>query len=120
MSYALNAYARTSRSVMTPREAEAAVLTKAAQRLQIVRDDWANQTAELVPALNFNQKLWTILATASTEQDSPLPPEMKQSMVNLAAFVFRRSIETMAEPAPEKLTAIININLNLAAGLSGR
>lgn len=120
MSYAMNAYARTSRSVMTPREAESAVLAKAAQRLQIVRDDWANQAAELVPALNFNQKLWTILATASTEPNSPLPPEMKQTMANLAAFVFRRSIEVMAEPAPEKLTAIININLNLAAGLSGR
>ncbi len=29
-------------------------------------------------------------------------------------------IDTMAEPAPEKLTSVISINLNLAAGLAGR
>jgi flagellar protein FlaF len=120
MSYAANAYARTSRSVLTPREAESAVLTKAAQRLQMIRDDWANQSTELVPALNFNQKVWTILATASTEADSPLPTEVKQGMLNLATFVFRRMVETIAEPSAEKLTALITINLNLAAGLSGR
>lgn len=120
MSYAANAYARTSRSVLTPREAESAVLTKAAQRLQMIRDDWANQSGELVPALNFNQKVWTLLATAATEADNPLPAEVKQNMAKLAVFVFRRMIETMADPAPQKLTAIITINLNLAAGLSGR
>lgn len=120
MSYAANAYARTSRSVLTPREAESAVLTKAAQRLQMIRDDWANQSGELVPALNFNQKVWTLLATAATEADNPLPAEVKQNMANLAVFVFRRMIEMMADPAPQKLTAIITINLNLAAGLSGR
>ncbi|MCJ2012919.1 flagellar biosynthesis regulator FlaF [Methylobacterium sp. J-076] len=120
MSYAANAYAKTSRSVLTPREAESAVLAKAAQRLQMVRDNWGSQSGELVAALNFNQKVWTILVTAATEPDNPLPAEVKQGVMNLATFVFRRMIETIAEPAPEKLTAIITINLNLAAGLSGR
>ncbi len=55
MSYAANAYAKTSRSVLTPREAESAVLTKAAQRLQMIRDDCgepigrARRSAELQP-----------------------------------------------------------------------
>ncbi len=57
----------------TPREAESAVLTKAAQRLQMVRDDWANQSGELVAALNFNQKVWTILATAATDTTNRSP-----------------------------------------------
>ncbi|MFC6790249.1 flagellar biosynthesis regulator FlaF [Methylobacterium komagatae] len=120
MSYAANAYAKTSRSVLTPREAESAVLTKAAQRLQMVRDDWANQSGELVAALNFNQKVWTILATAATDTTNPLPADVKQGVANLAVYVFRQMIDTMAEPAPEKLTSIISINLNLAAGLAGR
>lgn len=120
MSYALNAYAKASQSVMTPREVEAAALTKAAQRLQIVRDNWTHQSVELVSAIQFNQKLWTILATAATEPSSLLSHEIKQSVANLATFVFRRSVETIVEPAPEKLTAIISVNLNLAAGLSSR
>jgi flagellar biosynthesis activator protein FlaF len=120
MSYAANAYARTSRSALTPREAESAVLIKAAQRLQAVRDDWTNQSDGLVPALNFNQKVWTILATSVTDPANPLPGEIRQGVTNLATFVFRRMIETVADPDAEKLTALITINNNLAAGLSNR
>ncbi|MBE7196497.1 MAG: flagellar biosynthesis regulator FlaF [Parafilimonas terrae] len=120
MSYAANAYAKTSRSVLTPREAESAVLAKAAHRLQFVRDDWENQASELVPALNFNQKLWAILSSAATDPENPLPPEMKQGVANLAVYVFRRMFEIMADPAPEKLTDLIAINNHLSAGLAGR
>jgi flagellar biosynthesis activator protein FlaF len=120
MSYAANAYAKTSQSVMTPREAESAVLTKAALRLQMIRDDWANQSGDLVPALNFNQKVWAILSTAATDPANPLPQEVKQGIANLAAFVFGRMFETMAEPEAGKLNALISINQNIAAGLAGR
>ena len=120
MSYAVNAYTRASQSVMTPREAESAVLSKAAQRLQTVRDNWASQAGELAPALNFNQKVWAILATEATDEANPLPAEVKQGVARLATFVFRHMIETMVEPTPVKLDALISINLHLAAGLVGR
>lgn len=120
MSYAASAYAKTSRVAMTPREAESAVLIKAAQKLQTVQDDWANQSASLTQALTFNQKVWTILATGATDAASELPVEVRQGMTRLAVFVFRRIIDTMAEPTAEKLSALISINHNLAAGLSAR
>jgi flagellar biosynthesis activator protein FlaF len=120
MSYAANAYARTSRTAMTPREAEAAVLIKAAQKLQVVRDDWVNQSGALMQALTFNQRVWTILAAGATDAQSPLPAEVKQGFAQLAAFVFRRMVDTMAEPASEKLSALISINHDIAAGLSAR
>ena len=120
MSYAANAYARTSRVAMTPREAESAVLIKAARKLQVVQDDWANQSGTLSQALNFNQKVWTILATGATDAASELPSEVRQGMTRLAVFVFRRIVDTMAEPTADKLSALIAINHNLAAGLSAR
>jgi len=117
MSYAANAYAKTSRSVLTAREAESAVLTKASQRLQMVRDDWANQSGELVAALNFNQKVWAVIAGAAAEPDCPLPEPIKASIVQLSVFVFRRMVDTLIEPEADKLSALISINHNLAAGL---
>lgn len=120
MSYAANAYAKTSQSVMTPREAESAVLTKAAQRLQMIRDNWDLQAADLMPALNFNQKVWAILSTAATDPANPLPQDVKQGIAKLAVFVFGRMVETMVEPEAAKLTALISINQNIAAGLAGR
>lgn len=120
MSYAASAYARTSRAAMTPREAESAVLIKAARQLQMVQDDWANQSGALNHALTFNQKVWTILASGATDAASGLPAEVTQGVTRLAVFVFRRIIDTMAEPTADKLSALIAINHNLAAGLSGR
>ena len=120
MSYAASAYAKTSRVAMTPREAESAVLIKAAQKLQVVQDDWANQSGALNQALTFNQKVWTILATGATDSASGLPAEVQDGVARLATFVFRRTVDTMAAPNADKLSALISINHNLAAGLSAR
>jgi len=117
MSYGANAYARVSQTAMSPREAEAAVLIKAATRLQTVQADWENQKDGLAEALNFNQKVWAIIAGAATEPDSPLPEPIKTSIAQLSVFVFRRMVDTLIEPEAGKLTALISINHNIAAGL---
>ena len=117
MSYAANAYARVSQAALSPREAEAAVLIKAAARLQVIQDNWTEQQAGLNDALGFNQKVWTVLSTAATEPEAPLPAEIKQSMARLGAFVFTRTMDAMVEPTADKLTALIRINRELASGL---
>lgn len=117
MTFAANAYARTARSAFSPREAEAAVLIKAAQQLQMVRDNWEREAANLNGALNFNQKVWTILAGAATAPESPLPATIKDGIGQLSVFVFRRMIDTLVEPKADKLSALININQQIAAGL---
>lgn len=120
MSYALNAYSRAAQVALTPREAEAAVLMKAARQLRAVRDDWENQAGGLTHALTFNQKLWTILATAATDPVNPLPDDIRQQIASLSSFIFGRMIDAMAAPSPEKLDALISINQHLAAGLESR
>ncbi|GJD60810.1 flagellar biosynthesis regulator FlaF [Methylobacterium frigidaeris] len=119
MSYAANAYARTAQVALTPREAEAAVLIKAAARLQAIQDNWDVQQTTLNEALGFNRKVWTLLSSAATEPDAPLPEELKTAMARLGAFVFTRTLDAMIEPSADKLTALIRINRELASGLRG-
>ncbi|GJD51911.1 hypothetical protein OPKNFCMD_4670 [Methylobacterium crusticola] len=119
MSYAANAYAKVSQTALTPREAEAAVLIKAAARLQTIQDNWDAQQPALNEALGFNRKVWTLLSSSATEPEAPLPAELKQSMARLGAFVFTRTVDMMVEPRAEKLTALIRINRELASGLRG-
>jgi flagellar protein FlaF len=90
---------------------------KAATRLQAIREDWTGKRKDLDEALTYNRKLWTILVTSATEADNPLPPAIKQNIANIGLFVFNRTITVMAEPAPEKLVALVNINREIAAGL---
>ena len=119
MHQAANAYARVSQASLSPRELEATALMKAAMRLQAVRDDWASRRGELSGALDFNQKLWTILATAATDDAGALPSDIRQGVSDLAGFVFNHTFAIIAEPDAAKLGPLVNINRELAAGLRG-
>jgi flagellar protein FlaF len=119
MMQAAHAYARTSQSVLTPREAEAAVLLKAANRLHAVRTDWPNQANLLNEALNFNQRVWTVISSAAAEPSNPIPDSLKQNVVSLAVYVFRTTLDAMIEPTIQRLDSLISINHHLAAGLQG-
>jgi len=117
MSKAHEAYAKAARHGNDPRELEASVLLKSASRLQRVKDGWAVDMADLTPALLYNRTLWTIFATSVTEGESPLPTEVRQNIANLAIFIFKRTMEVQAAPAPDLLDPLININRQIAAGL---
>ena len=117
MQQAASAYSKVAQATQPPRELEAAILIKAATKLQAVREDWAGRRPELFDALTYNRKVWTILVSSATEPESPLPLLIKQNLANLGIFVFNHTLEVMAKPAPDRLTILININRELAAGL---
>ena len=99
------------------RELEAAVLLKAATRLQAISDDWEARKPDLDGALTYNRKLWTILVSAVTHPENPIPGEIRQSIVDLGMFTFNRMLSVLADPAPGKLAVLVNINREIAAGL---
>lgn len=105
---------------MSGRETEARVLTQAATKLQACQRNWqSGNFEELDSALKYNQKIWSIFQSELINEDNPLPTDIKQNILRLAAFIDRRIFETMSYPSPEKLDIIIKINQNLAAGLRG-
>ena len=116
------AYESVNNSTMSGREIEAAVLTKAARKLKECQDAWDadNHDAKLDTALKFNQRIWSIFQGELAREDNPLPRKLKVDLLSLSAFIDRRIFEIIANPSPEKLTIIININNNIAAGLRTR
>ena len=114
---AASAYARTAKITQSPRDLEASLLLKAAYQLQVVADEWATSASTLEPALTFNRRIWTILSTSATSVDNPLPETIKLSIAQLAGFIFNRTVSVLAEPAPEKLAALVRINREIAMGL---
>jgi flagellar protein FlaF len=115
----VEAYQKALKVTMSSREIESAVLTKAALKLKECQDNWdtEDRDARLDEALRFNQLVWSIFQGELMKDDNPLPVPLRQDILGLSAFIDKRIFEVMAFPSPEKLSAIININLNLAAGL---
>jgi flagellar biosynthesis activator protein FlaF len=95
------------------------VLLKSAARLQGIKESWPTREAELADALLANRKIWTVFVSGMSEPDCPLPNLIRSNIINLGMFVFNRTLEMSASPRPEQLSALIEINRNLAAGLRG-
>jgi len=117
MQQAAKAYSDVAQATLGPRELEASLLVKAAAKLQFVKDQWDNNSPALDEALHYNRKLWTIFATSVTNPESPLPKPVRENIASLAVFIFNRTLEAETKPAPDKLSALIDINRQIAAGL---
>ena len=119
-SAASQTYARNSQTTATPREIEAQALLKAARQLQDVVENWSGPDSRLTSAILFNRKLWSIFMTDAISDENQLAADIRQKIANIGIFVMKQTVEIQANPAPEKLKSLIDINCNLAAGLSGR
>lgn len=117
MQNAAQAYGKVANQTASERELEADLLLKAATRLQAIHDAWDRNKADLDDALLYNRKLWSIFLTDVTSPDHPLPAPIRQNVANLGIFVMNQTLSMTADPQPEQLNSLININRELAAGL---
>lgn len=117
---AAQAYARTSQTTASPREVEAQALLMAAKRLQDAQQDWGTNTAAVERAVLFNRKLWSIFLSAAIDEANPQTRDVREKIANLGIFVMGQTAAFQVQPSAELLTPLIDINRNIAAGLSGR
>jgi flagellar protein FlaF len=92
----------------------------AARKLQEVQNNWSGPDKKMNAALLFNRRLWTIFMSAAESNNNPQPIAVRQNILNIAVFVMQQTIDMQFNPDPAKLKPLIDINCNLAAGLSGR
>ncbi len=112
-------YSATEISAMDQSELESRAFIKAASSLNMIKEHWDTEQGKLEEALDKNRRLWTIIASAMKEDDCPQPVEIRNNILNLALFVFRRTMDVLSDPKPESLNILIDINMNIAKGLAG-
>jgi flagellar protein FlaF len=119
MHNAANTYAKNAQSTGSPRELEAQLLMRAAARLQAVNDGSLVKSEEVVSAIRYNRRLWTLFGGSVGRPENPLPTEIKMNLANLANFVVNHSmkLETSTESNAGRVGVLININREIAAGL---
>ena len=110
-------YSQNEINSLEQSELESRALIRTAAALNNIKQNWEEKKGELDEALNKNRRLWVILSSAISEGDSPQPEEVKKNILNLALFVFKRTIDVLSNPRPEGLDILITINMNIARGL---
>lgn len=119
-SSAAQAYARTATLSASPRDIEAQALLKAANKLQDAINGNEPLSEKTREALLFNRKLWTIFLSDAMRDDNPQPREVREKIANIGIFVLSQCTALQLAPRFEQFKSLIEINRNIAAGLSGR
>ncbi|MBP9868209.1 MAG: flagellar biosynthesis regulator FlaF [Alphaproteobacteria bacterium] len=115
-------YGARAKAFAGGRELEAQALLKAARMLQDLQNNWDKRTAGgIEETLKFNRQIWVLFydnaQQPNTAANVPVAPPLRTNIINLASFVFKRSVDILADPAQDKLSILININREVAAGL---
>jgi len=120
--YPANAYTNMQKENLSGRELEASVLTRAGIMLKKVQENWSDPdcNTKLTEAIKFNQKVWSFFQAELSDPENPLPKNLREDILNLSIFVDKRLYEILAFPDPEKLSIVIDININIAAGLRAK
>jgi flagellar biosynthesis activator protein FlaF len=120
MSSAAQAYARVANTTSSPRDIEAQALLLAANKLQAVMNNVDATYTQMSEALIFNRKLWTIFLSEAQREENPNSLDVRQNIANLGVFVLSQTAALQMSPQREHIKPLIEINRNIAAGLSGR
>lgn len=115
----INAYTNMQKEVLSGRELEASVLSRAGLMLKQLQENWnaPDREVKFLEAIKFNQKVWSFFQAELSDPENPMPKKLREDILNLSIFIDKRLFEVMAFPDPEKLSIIIDINFNIAAGL---
>lgn len=101
------------------RELEARILLKSAKMLADLQQSLEAADLELIEnTLKYNRQIWMMFYdTALENPENNRPNDLRSNIINLANFVFKREVDIMSEPTPQKFDVLININKEIAAGL---
>jgi flagellar protein FlaF len=122
-SIASGTYGAQARQHAGNRDVEAQALLKAARKLQELEKNWDKRTPALLEeSVKFNRQLWVLFydTALNNAKNSGDQSDLHQNIVNMAGFVFKRSIDLMADPQQGKIGILININREVAAGLMAK
>jgi len=105
-----------------PTYTEAWALIEAARRMATASDhanlDDIKDRNKVRDSIRLNWRLWTIFqAEMSTDEQEAVPDEIRVNMLTLCKFIDHHTVETLSDLSPSKISTLIEINRNIAAGL---
>ncbi len=113
-----DAYRRSLRATAAPREAEYEVFARATAGLMAIEGASTPDLKAKIAAVHFNRTLWGMLAADCANEHNGLPPDLRRTIISLAAWVGDYSSAAMRQR--ETLQPLIDVNRIIMSGLGGQ
>jgi flagellar protein FlaF len=101
-----------------PRKTESWALLEVARQLEDARRSRSKEA--ILAAAGLNWRLWIIFGESLGDPACGLPQDLRVNMLLLANFVDRRTAEILSDPRPERVDALVRINLQVGGGMLGK
>ena len=111
-----DAYGQIHAQALRGRALEGEAFMKAVNLLTQAQDFPQNKRL-LGEALQYTQKLWTLVQADLNSQDNKLDKDLKANLLSLSLYVDEHCLLAIKKPHPQVLQGLIEVNRNIAAGL---
>ncbi|KIT15300.1 flagellar biosynthesis regulator FlaF [Jannaschia aquimarina] len=113
---AAGAYAAIDDAILSPKRAEARVMTDLTRRMIAAFSDDAVPFSRRAEVMHDNRRLWSAIAAVTLQNDNEMPDSLRASLAGLAGFVERQTAELLAGRGDIRI--LIEINRRIIGGLS--
>jgi flagellar protein FlaF len=113
----LNAYQKIQNAVQSPRDTEYRLFAQVTQAL-IAASGKGNAHPDMVKALDWNRRLWSVLSSDCGAAGNGLPKPLRAQIISLSLFVSRFSSAVIK--GEDTADTLIEINRNIMEGLAAR
>lgn len=113
----LQAYQKASARAENPREMEYRLFGQVTRALMAAAEVDVTDTATRIDALDWNRRLWSVLATDCADSANSLPIELRAQIISLSIWVNKHSSAVMRRE--ETFEPLIEVNRIMMQGLAG-
>jgi flagellar protein FlaF len=112
----LQAYQQAAKRAESPRETEYRLFAQVTLALMEASKADPNDFAGRIDALDWNRRMWTVLADACASTDNRLPAPLRASIISLSLWVSRHTSAVMRRQ--EHIEPLIEVNRLIMQGLA--
>ena len=114
----LQAYQKASARAENPREMEYRLFGQVTRALMAAAEADVSDTTTRIDALDWNRRLWSVLATDCADSANSLPVELRAQIISLSIWVNKHSSAVMRRE--EDFAPLIDVNRIMMQGLAGQ
>lgn len=113
----LQAYQQAATRAETPREMEYRLFAQVTRALMEAAKCDPLDFRGRVDALDWNRRVWSVLADDCAHPDNKLPPQLRASIISLAIWVGKHTTAVIRRQ--EEIEPLIEVNRMIMQGLAG-
>lgn len=113
----LQAYQKAAQRAETPRSAEYRLFGQVTRALIEASQADVSDFVKRIDALDWNRRVWTVLATDCASPDNALPKETRAAIISLSLWVDKHTALVIRRE--EDFEPLIEINRMIMQGLAG-